>query len=49
MAMLPEIVKDPDMTALWEQARDEIAQGRLSLAVFLQKKSVWISTMVTKI
>ncbi|WMY72508.1 DNA topoisomerase III [Buttiauxella selenatireducens] len=48
MAMLPDIVKDPGMTALWEQALDDIAAGRLSLAVFLQKQSIWISAMVSQ-
>ncbi|MBA8306134.1 DNA topoisomerase III [Klebsiella michiganensis] len=46
MAMLPDIVKDPGMTALWEQALDDIAAGKLSLAVFLQKQSLWIATIV---
>ena len=46
MAMLPDIVKDPGMTALWEQALDDIAAGKLPLAVFLQKQSLWIATMV---
>ncbi|TKV13938.1 DNA topoisomerase III, partial [Citrobacter sp. wls619] len=45
MAMLPDIVKDPGMTALWEQALDEIAVGKLPLAVFLQKQSLWITKM----
>ncbi|EJX0633917.1 DNA topoisomerase III [Salmonella enterica] len=48
MAMLPDIVKDPGMTALWEQALDEIAAGKLPLAVFLQKQSVWVTTMVAQ-
>ncbi|EBP4342183.1 DNA topoisomerase III [Salmonella enterica] len=48
MAMLPDIVKDPGMTALWEQALDDIAVGKLPLAVFLQKQSMWISTMVAQ-
>ncbi|MDN8600292.1 DNA topoisomerase III [Citrobacter sp. S2-9] len=46
MAMLPDIVKDPGMTALWELALDEIAAGKLPLAVFLQKQSVWVTKMV---
>lgn len=48
MAMLPAIVKDPGMTALWEQALDDIAAGKLPLAMFLQKQSLWISTMVAQ-
>lgn len=46
MTMLPDIVKNPGMTALWEQALDEIAAGRMPLAVFLQKQSQWIEQMV---
>lgn len=46
MAMLPDIVKDPGMTALWEQALDDIAAGKLPLATFLQKQSIWITKMV---
>ncbi|HAV1239873.1 TPA: DNA topoisomerase III [Salmonella enterica] len=46
MALLPDIIKDPGMTALWEQALDEVAAGKLPLAVFLQKQSVWITWMV---
>lgn len=48
MVMLPDIVKDPGMTALWEQALDEIAAGKLPLAVFLQKQSAWISAMIAQ-
>ncbi|HBT4924904.1 DNA topoisomerase III [Klebsiella pneumoniae] len=48
MAMLPDIIKDPGMTALWEQALDDIAAGNLPLAVFLQKQSEWISAMVAR-
>ena len=48
MAMVPDIVKDPGMTAIWEQALDEVAAGRLPLAVFLQKQSEWLSAMVSQ-
>lgn len=44
--LLPDIVKDPGMTALWEQALDDVAAGKLPLAVFLQKQSIWITRMV---
>lgn len=46
MKMLPDIVKNPGMTALWEQALDDIAAGKMPLAVFLQKQSLWIEQMV---
>ncbi|HAT6803635.1 TPA: DNA topoisomerase III [Citrobacter freundii] len=48
ITMLPDIVKDPGMTALWEQALDDIAANKLPLAVFLQKQTVWITTMVAQ-
>lgn len=46
MAMLPDLVRDPGMTALWEQALDDVASGKLPLAVFLQRQSVWITKIV---
>lgn len=48
MSLLPDMVKDPGMTALWEQALDEIACGKLPLAVFLQKQSLWVARMVAQ-
>lgn len=48
ISILPDIVKDPGMTALWEQALDDIAAGKLPLAVFLQKQSTWITSMVAQ-
>ncbi|GAA3901550.1 hypothetical protein GCM10022405_28360 [Gibbsiella dentisursi] len=46
MSLLPAIVKDPGMTALWEQALDDIAAGKLTLESFLQKQEIWIGKMV---
>lgn len=46
IAMLPDIIKDPGMTALWEQALDEIAAGKMPLALFLQKQSILMSRIV---
>ena len=34
-AALPEALTSPGMTALWEQALDDIAQGRMSLDTFM--------------
>ncbi|MGL4724547.1 MAG: DNA topoisomerase III [Scandinavium sp.] len=48
MDMLPAIIKDPGMTALWEQALDDVAVGKLPLAIFLQKQSTWIGAMVSQ-
>lgn len=46
MTMLPDIVKDPGMTALWEQLLEDIATGNLLLAQFLHKQSIWIKQVV---
>ncbi|MDB5118665.1 MAG: topB 3 [Mucilaginibacter sp.] len=43
---IPGIVKDPGMTAIWEQASDEIEAGRLSLDNFLKSQGLWISKLV---
>ena len=44
--VLPEQVKDPAMTALWEQALDDIASGVGSLADFMSRQSQWVSTLI---
>ena len=36
------------MTALWEQALDDISQGKMSLAVFMQKQLQWTRHLVEK-
>ncbi|WP_397453240.1 DNA topoisomerase III [Pseudomonas sp. NA-150] len=43
---IPSIVKDPGMTAIWEQASDEIEARRLSLDSFLESQGVWITRLV---
>jgi DNA topoisomerase-3 len=43
---VPSMVKDPGMTAIWEQASDEIEAGRMPLEKFLTGQSVWISKLV---
>jgi len=43
---VPSMVKDPGMTAIWEQACDEIEAGRMPLETFLKGQSVWISKLV---
>ena len=39
---------EPGMTALWEQALDDISQGKMSLAVFMQKQLQWTRHLVEK-
>ncbi|MDG6398429.1 DNA topoisomerase III [Pseudomonas quasicaspiana] len=43
---VPSMVKDPGMTAIWEQASDEIEAGRMPLETFLKGQSVWIGKLV---
>ncbi len=45
---LPTQITDPGMTALWEQALDEVAAGRLSLNDFLQRQVEWTRRLVSQ-
>lgn len=48
MDVLPMPLKDPGMTALWEQALDDIAEGKMSLDDFMTKQSAWTAHLVDK-
>ncbi|WDU64037.1 DNA topoisomerase III [Pseudomonas poae] len=43
---VPAAIADPGMTAIWEQALDEIEAGRLSLDAFVAKQASWITQLV---
>ncbi len=43
---VPAAVADPGMTAIWEQALDEIGAGRLTLDAFVAKQANWIAKLV---
>lgn len=43
---VPAAIADPGMTAIWEQALDEIEAGRLSLDAFIDKQANWIVQLV---
>lgn len=43
---VPAAVADPGMTAIWEQAQDEIEAGRLTLDAFVAKQASWIAQLV---
>ncbi|TNL03229.1 DNA topoisomerase III [Kosakonia cowanii] len=45
---LPPALKDPATTALWEQALDEIAEGKRTLADFMERQAVWTRQLVEK-
>ncbi|SQA98030.1 DNA topoisomerase 3 [Cedecea neteri] len=48
IAALPETLTSPGMTALWEQSLDDIAQGQMTLAAFMQKQVQWTSHLVER-
>lgn len=39
---LPQMLKDPGLTALWEQALNQIAERTLSLEMFMQKQETFV-------
>lgn len=43
---VPEPIKDPAMTALWEQALEEIAMGKSLLAPFMERQTQWVKKLV---
>lgn len=43
---VPPAVADPVTTAIWEQALDLVAQGRLSLDEFVRKQEEWVRRLV---
>lgn len=46
VAALPETLTNPGMTALWEQALDDIAQGKSDLKSFMQKQAIWTRHLI---
>lgn len=45
---LPGILKDPGLTALWEQALNQIAEGKMSLESFMKKQEHFIRQLIVK-
>lgn len=45
---LPAALTNPGMTALWEQALDEIAQGQMTLETFMSRQAQWTGHLVDK-
>ena len=46
MDNLPTVLKDPGLTALWEQALNQIAENTLSLSVFMQKQEEFVRQLM---
>ena len=49
IAILPDAIKNPATTALWEQGLDDIAQGKGSLSAFLSGQAQWISDLLRQL
>ncbi|MBU9819859.1 DNA topoisomerase III [Rahnella sp. BCC 1045] len=45
---LPAPLKEPGMTALWEQALDEVAAGRMRLEDFMARQTGWTRQLVAQ-
>ncbi len=46
IALLPNEIKDPVTTAVWEQALDDIAQSKGDLAEFISQQADWVGRIV---
>lgn len=44
--VLPKKVTDPALTAIWEDALDKIAEGKMSSQTFKQKQNEWVIKLV---
>ncbi|MGQ0701394.1 MAG: DNA topoisomerase [Panacagrimonas sp.] len=49
IAAVPESVKDAGTTAVWEQALDDIAQGKAGLDEFLSRQNALLKTLMAEI
>ena len=44
---LPKKITDPSLTAIWEDALDKIAEGKITVAEFKSKQQSWVQQLVT--
>lgn len=44
---LPDLLKNPGLTALWEQALNQIAEGTMSLSEFMQKQEAFLKQLMS--
>ena len=49
IAILPDAIKNPATTALWEQGLDDIAQGKGQLSSFLAGQTEWITDLMRQL
>ncbi|MFS7545367.1 DNA topoisomerase, partial [Pasteurella multocida] len=43
---LPDLLKNPGLTALWEQALNQIAEGSMTLDAFMQKQEAFVKQLI---
>ncbi|MGX2949645.1 DNA topoisomerase III [Ursidibacter sp. B-7004-1] len=43
---LPDLLKNPGLTALWEQALNQIAEGSLTLDAFMQRQEAFVKQLI---
>ncbi len=48
ISMLPNAVKDPALTAAWEQALDAVAKGEMPLEQFMEKQQTWLMKVLER-
>ncbi|MBU0655265.1 MAG: DNA topoisomerase III [Gammaproteobacteria bacterium] len=48
IGMLPGAVKNPALTAAWEQALEAVASGEMTLLEFMQKQEHWLLKMLER-
>lgn len=48
IGMLPNAVKDPALTAAWEQALEAVAKGEMSLDAFMDKQQTWLLKVLAR-
>lgn len=46
ISIVPDVLKDPGTTALWEQVLDDIANNQASLESFIDKQKAFLSQMI---
>lgn len=49
IGMLPGAVKNPALTAAWEQALEAVASGEMTLVEFMQKQEHWLHKMLERV
>ncbi|MDA3922351.1 MAG: DNA topoisomerase III [Salinisphaera sp.] len=49
IAVLPAAITNPDTTALWEQALDDISSGRMSLDDFVGRQTRWVTAALDQV